>query len=77
MAARHEPLCGVMRRERSRESPEVVDLLDALAKLSAGRRFEVDAIRMLELYELFRDAGQVYWAAMAARIATLAVRPDH
>jgi hypothetical protein len=57
-------------------SPELVELRDALAKIRAGRRCEIDLIRMLELSELFRDARQTYWAAMAAAIATQAVRPD-
>ena len=56
--------------------PELVELRDALAKIRAGRRCEIDAIRMLELFELFRDARQQYWASMAAAIATQAVRPD-
>jgi hypothetical protein len=37
-----------------------MELRDALAKLRAGRRCEIDAIRMLELSELFRDAQQTY-----------------
>ena len=57
-------------------SPELVELRDALAKIRAGRRCEIDPIRMPELFELFRDARQTYWAAMAAAIATQAVRPD-
>jgi len=44
-------------------SPELVELRDALAKIRAGRRCEINAIRMLELSELFRDAQQTYWAA--------------
>ena len=57
-------------------SPELVQLRDALAKIRAGRRCEINAIRMLEFSELFRDAQQTYWAAMATAIATQAVRPD-
>ena len=56
--------------------PELVELRDAVAKLRAGRRCDIDIIRMLELFEGFRDARQDYWAAMAAAIATQAVRPD-
>ncbi len=55
--------------------PELLELRDALAKIRAGRRCEIP-IRMLELSELFRDARQTYWAAMAVAIASQAVRPD-
>ncbi len=51
-------------------SPELVELRGALAKIRAGRPCEIDPIRMLELFELFRDARQTYGADMAAAIAT-------
>jgi len=53
-----------------------VSLGGRVCRVLAGRRCEIDTIRMLELSELFRDARQTYWAAMAAAIATQAVRPD-
>ena len=66
---------GALNLMRNEQSPEILELLAAMAKLRAGRRCEIDAIRMLELFELFQDAGQQYWAGMAAQIATQAVRP--
>ena len=56
---------------------EVLELVDALAKFRAGRRSDVDPIRMLELYEWFCDSHQEYWAAMAVECANQAVRPDN
>jgi hypothetical protein len=57
-------------------SPQLAELLDALSKLRAGRRCDIDVIRLLELYERFHDARQDYWAVMAAAIAVQAIRPD-
>ena len=54
-------------------SPELVKLRDALAKIHARQETEIAPIRMLELFELFRDARQTYWAAA---IVTQTVRPD-
>jgi hypothetical protein len=56
--------------------PELMELREALLKLRAGRRCEIDVVRFLELYAYFLDTHQTYWASMAAAIATQAARPE-
>ena len=57
------------------EDPKITEIFNELEKLRAGRRAEVDVIRLLEICALFGDTRQYYGASMAAGIANQAVRP--